>query len=368
MRSTAPDDEHVPTTPDRDALVPAGAVVHDRQVPVALTPRPVADSIDELLAGVTRREPFRPRDARSPTPFERVEIDGGRYVIKHVHVDHDFAMRASGDVDCLPRRAWETGLMDAAAPWVDHATVAAAYDGRARLGVALLMEDVTADLIPATDDPLPEHVHATLLDSMAGMAAAFWGWRDDLDLLPVHRRWEFFSPRALDAERRLGYPEPVPRIAAEGWTRFAERGPADVVDGVLQLSGDASPLAIALDGSPRTFVHGDWKLGNLGYRTGGRTVLLDWTYVGEGYVCHELAWYLALNRARLPVGHTKETTIADFRAALDRRGVDTGGWWEHQLDVCLLGAVVQFGWEKALGEGAELAWWCERARAGLARL
>lgn len=358
----------LPTTPDPTTLVPEGAVVHDRPVSVALTPRPVAESVDELLAGAVRREPFRPVDARSPTPFERVEIDGERYVIKHVHVDHDFAMRACGDVDCLPRRAWETGLMDAAMPWVDHATLAAAYDGRDRLGVALLMEDLTDELIPPTDDPLPEHVHSSLLDGLAGMSAGFWGWRDDLDLLATARRWEFFSQRTLDAERELGYPEPVPRIATEGWARFTERAPHDIVDAVLELSRDAGPLVAALAGTPTTFVHGDWKLGNLGHRPSGRTALLDWTYVGEGFVCHELAWYLALNRSRLPVGHTKESTVADLRAALERHGVTTDGWWDRQLDVCLLGALVQFGWEKALGDEAELEWWCQRARAGLARL
>ena len=33
-------------------------------------------------------------------------------------------------------------------------------------------------------------------------------------------------------------------------------------------------------------------------------------------------------------------------------------WWERQLALCLLGALVQFGWEKALGGyDEELAWW-----------
>jgi hypothetical protein len=93
-------------------------------------------------------------------------------------------------------------------------------------------------------------------------------------------------------------------------------------------------------------------------------VLIDWAYVGEGYACHELAWYLALNRARLPRGHTKESTIDDFRAALERHGVATGDWFDRQLGLCLLGALAQFGWEKALGDDTELGWWCERARAG----
>jgi hypothetical protein len=45
--------------------------------------------------------------------------------------------------------------------------------------------------------------------------------------------------------------------------------------------------------------------------------------------------------------------------------VATAGWWERQLDLCLLGTLVQFGWEKALGDADELAWWSDRARAGV---
>jgi hypothetical protein len=90
--------------------------------------------------------------------------------------------------------------------------------------------------------------------------------------------------------------------------------------------------------------------------------LIDWTYCGEGPVCFELGWYLALNAARLPCD--KEDAIDALRAALEANGVVTDGWWERQLDLCLLGTLVLFGWEKALGPDDELDWWCERARLG----
>jgi hypothetical protein len=100
----------------------------------------------------------------------------------------------------------------------------------------------------------------------------------------------------------------------------------------------------------------------MGIAADGRMVLIDWAYVGEGPACHELGWFVALNRAKLPV--SKDTTIEAFRLGLERHGVDTGGWWERQLGLCLLGALVLFGWEKALGDGDELAWWCDAARQG----
>lgn len=58
-----------------------------------------------------------------------------------------------------------------------------------------------------------------------------------------------------------------------------------------------------------------------------------------------------------------------FRAALERHGVDTAPWWERQMALALLGALVQFGWEKALGDrNDELDWWGHRAAAARAFL
>ena len=37
--------------------------------------------------------------------------------------------------------------------------------------------------------------------------------------------------------------------------------------------------------------------------------------------------------------------------------MDTGSWWDAQLDLCLIAIMATFGWEKALGDDAELSWW-----------
>jgi hypothetical protein len=333
-----------------------------------MNPRPVAESVDELLEGARPLGDHTTAGRRSGACFEAVEIDGQRCVVKYVHPDLDFTMRVSGDVGCRPRRVWELGVLDAAATVVDHATLGVARWGRGGFGAALLMRDVSGELVPAGDDAVTEEEHVALLDACAALAARFWGWRDDgvePALLPYRLRWSWFAPQLLEVERQLGFPEPVPRLALEGWERFAERAPADVATAVTDLLADPSPLVGALEGTPSTLLHGDWKLGNLGTAADGRTVLLDWAYPGEGPVAHELAWYLAINRARLPEGWTKESTIEEFTSALRRHGLDTDGWWERQLRLGLLGALVQFGWEKALGDDDELAWWCDRARDGL---
>ncbi len=334
-----------------------------------LTSRPVASSIDELLAGVTRREPWAPAETRSGTSFERVWIDDEALLVKYLHLDDDFTMRASGDIGARSLRAFAAGLYDAAPDHIDHGIVGMAGGvGRNGWGSAILMRDLGDALASTTDAPWSEAEHEAFVQGMAALCAATWAWEDDLDLLPYEARWQFFGPAMIEGERGLGWPERVPQIVDEGWGRFVERAPAAVADGVMALWRDVAPLTDALAATPSCFLHGDWKNGNLGLGADGRTVLIDWVYLGQGPACHELGWYLALNRAKLPQGRTKEAVIGEFRAALEAAGVDTHGWFDRQLALALLGALVQFGWEKALGDDDELAWWCDRAAEGLARL
>ncbi len=334
---------------------------------LVLTPRPVAASVEELLAGVTHREPFFVSDSKSGSPFERVTIDGESYIVKHVHIDDDWTMRFNGDVGCKPAQVWQAGLMDALPERIDHAVVGVAAGlGRNGWGAALLMRDMSAAMVPPGDDLIPLEQHLTFLDDMAALAARMWGWRDDIGLVPLETRWTWFNHASLEVERERGWPEPVPPIAARGWERFNERVTAPIRDLIDALRHDPGPLVAAARTTPQTFLHGDWKLGNLGTAADGRTVLIDWTYPGEGPACGELAWYLAVNRARM--AQTKEDAIEHYRASLERHGIDTTGWFDRQLALCMLAGLLEFGWEKALGDDAELAWWCERAGEGAALL
>jgi hypothetical protein len=328
-----------------------------------LTPRPVAASIEELLDGSTSRRPFLHSDSKSGAAFERVEIGGRPHILKHVHIDDDWTMRFFGETTCIPVDVWRCGVMDVLPERIDHATVAVAAGlGRDGLGGALLMRDVGPAMVPAGDDPLPLAHHRQLLDDLAALGARMWGCREDLGLLPLGNRWLAFNDAGIAAEEARGFPEPVPRIAREGWGRFAARAPRAAADVVQALRRDTAPLVEAVARTPLTFLHGDWKLGNLGLGADGRTVLLDWTYCGMGPICFELAWYLAINRARLP--ETKEEAIVALRASLEGHGVDTAGWWERQLGLCLLGGLVLLGWEKAFGSDDDFGWWCDRAVEG----
>jgi Phosphotransferase enzyme family len=332
--------------------------------PAARTP---ASSVAELVAGATSREPFHHPDGKSGSRFERVVIEGRPHVLKLMHVDDDWIARSLGDLGCRQVTVWASGLLDLMPPTVDHAVVGAARGfGRNGWGAALLLRDVGDRLVPEGDDVVPAEQHAAFLDRMAELAAHLWGWTDDVGLTPPSIRWTFCGPGMLAVERGRGWPDEVPAIAERGWRAFAERAPADVRAAVDAVRHEPQVLVDAVATTPWTFLHGDWKMGNLGSHADGRTILLDWAYPGAGPACHDLGWYLATNRARLP--EPKEAAVARFRRALAAHGVDTEGWWDRQLDLCLLGTVVQLGWEKALGDVNELGWWTDRAREGARHL
>ncbi len=349
------------------ADVSDAALSDPRTARIELVPRPVARSVDELLAGATGRQPFVTTDSKSGAAFERVVIDGRPHVVKYLHVDDDWIMRSSGDLRCRPLLVWKSGLLDALPACIDHAVVGAAEGlGRNGWGAALLMRDVSDDLVSPGDDPIPLDQHLRFLDHMAALSARFWGWEDTVGLTPFTSRWAWFGFGMMEVERERGWPDPVPRIAAHGWERFAGCAPKDLAKAVSDLRHELAPLTGAIAATPGTLLHGDWKFGNVGSTADGRTVLLDWAGPGAGPAAADLAWYLALNPARLP--QTKDASIDAFRAALEHHGVATANWWERQLPLCLLGALVIFGWEKALGDADELGWWCDQARLGAALL
>jgi hypothetical protein len=303
-------------------------------------------------------------DGKSGALLERVVIDGERFVLKHIDAHDDWIMRQTGDLVGFPITLWEAGVVDLAPSCIDHAYVGAAREGRVG---AILMRDVGDVLVPASDEPIALEQHLRFLEHMATFHAACWGWEDTVGLLPLANRYCWLAPTALECERALGSPNEVPVIAEQGWARLATVAP-NIATVLEPLLNGPWPLVDELAREPQTFLAGDWKLANLGSHPDGRTVLLDWALPGAGPPTVELAHYLALNAGRLPDGTTKADTINAYRAALERNGIDTEPWFDRQLDLAFLGVMVQLGWEKALGDADELAWWEARAVAGAAHL
>ena len=324
------------------------------------TPRPVADSIAELIAGATSRVPMDQADGKSGAELQRVIIDGERYILKIVDRRRDWIARQVGDIGVLPVVVWEAGVVDLVPDTIDHTIVGAA---RGPDGTAVLMRDASSDLVPSGSDPIPLWQHLRFLEHMSQCHATAWGWEDDIGLVPLANRYLFFSPTALEIERSRPSPAPVVEVAADGWARLPRRSP-ELAEALFPLLAEPWPLLDALAAEPATFLHGDWKLGNLGTRADGRTVLVDWSLPGAGPACTELVHYVALNGARLPTGHSKQDAFDAYRGALEAQGIATEPWWDRQLGLCIVGVMLQLGWEKALGDDDELAWWTTRAREG----
>ncbi len=316
--------------------------------------RVVARTLDELLVGATSREPLKTADSKSSASFERVVIDGAPYIVKVVDGSSDWLAIASDDRTGRAVGLFESGGYGAVPDCIDHTVVGAARlgAGDAPYPCALLMRDVTDSLI-AEDAPVDLDTHAAFLDAMAQLHARFAGAPPETTYMPLVQTYRMLSP--VEARRQVGTGTAgdVQRMIEPGWQRVSDEAP-DLHAAVAPLLDDPQPLADALLEGPTTFLHGDWKMGNLGRHRDGRVVLLDWDRptVGPGLV--DLAWYLAVNADRLP--ETKDDAVSRYRSVLESLGVPTGEWWDRHLPLALLGAFLTLGWSKG-GQPAELAWW-----------
>jgi hypothetical protein len=320
--------------------------------------------VADLLAGATERAVLAPAPGKSGARLERVVIGGQQYVLKHLDLGEDWTMRASGYLGGAPLVLWERGILARLPDCFSQPIVGAVREvpwpgRRPSGGCALLMRDVTPWLVPATGEPITLGQHVRFLEHMAALHARFWDCGPECDVVPPMHRYLELSPWTAAAEAAVGSAHLVPQLVAKGWPLLAEVAPAAAAV-VTPLAHDPGPLVEALARTPQTLVHSNWKLDNLGTDDEGRTVILDWEQPGRGAPLSDLAWYLAINCRRLP--QPKEAAIGVYRDALQACGIDTGPWWERQLALCLLGALVQFGWEKALGGyDEELAWWETKA-------
>lgn len=326
---------------------------------------PDRPTVKELLEAATSRQVVQPGDARSGSYFERIESGGQRYLLKRLSPASDWIMRVTGDHVHRPYLVWQAGIMDQAPPSIDHTVVAMEVQGDGDdAELTMVMRDVGANLIPEGDDVITEYQHRRFMECLADLAARFWLWDDGIGLTTMTERLRFFAPDNIAGELAAEV-VPAPIAAADtGWRKLAERSP--LLWGVAAaVHTDPTMLSDPLAATPHAFLHGDTKMGNLGMHPDGRMILLDWAYPGSGPPCWELCWYLALNRSRLP--ESKDDASGRYRNALETNGIDTGSWWTTQLDLCIIGIMATFGWEKALGDETELRWWEDRVSQALNR-
>jgi hypothetical protein len=333
-----------------------------------LPPAPAVADLGRLLQRLTGRAPLGDNAGKSGALIERARLDGEPYIVKYLDSTMDWTLRAAGVPGGVSLEMWTRDLFRRLPDCFEQPIVAVATgvldpgDAAAPEVTALVMRDVGEWMVEVSDEPVPLRHHRQFLDHMAALHANFWQAGSEIDIVSPTTRYLELSPRTAEAEARLGSDHLVPRLIGQGWPLLEEVAPV-AASIVGPLSRDPGPLVTALESTPQTLVHGNFKLDNLGVTPDGRTVILDWEGSGRGAAASDLAWYLAINCRRLP--QSKEETIATYRDSLEHHGVDTEPWWDRQIALCLLGALVQFGWEKAFGGlDDELIWWQDRAVEG----
>ena len=325
----------------------------------------VVVTVEELLADATNREQIVDGAGKSGAVLERVTIGRETYIVKYLDITRDWTMRAVGVDEGVPLVMWQRGLLSDLPACFDQPIVGVGrglWDVSVGEVTALLMRDVSESLVPVEDEPVPLEHHLQFLDHMASLHVRFWEAGPEIDIVSPTRRYLELSPSMAEAEAALGSDHLVPGLVAKGWPLFATVAP-QAAEVVMPLIREPGPLVDALDATPQTLVHGNFKLDNLGVTTDKRTAIFDWESSGRGAPTADLAWYLAINCRRLP--QSKEQSAIAYREALTAHGIDTDPWWDRQYALSLLGAVVQFGWEKAFaGLDDELSWWQDRAIEG----
>lgn len=349
-----------------------------------------AESLGELIgAPVTdvRRTALTPEFAKSGSRIDRLDLElaGGesrRLILKRVAPERDWLMRATDDAGCRSVALWERGVLDRLPAQIDHATLACARDGA---GAAILMRDVGDAML--TNRPIGPAINRATLAAMAAMHAGFMGdaslAEPGLGLCRLEHTYTMFAPQV--ARRELAGGAELPPLILEGWERLAELIDPGLARDVLALVAEPAPLCAALRRFPQTLVHGDWRHANQAMASGPAgaplVVLLDWQLATLGPPAVELGRYLGANSALLP--GSKEETLAAYQSFLaDLLGPRLDdGWWRPQLDLAMLGGLVQDGWAIALKATtwkvgadardhwrADLSWWAARAREGMRHL
>ncbi len=295
-----------------------------------------------------------------------VELDGNpntRLVLKHMSPDWDWGMRASNDHVCRSVTLWQHGLLDRLLPFVDHVTLACAYDeGHSEGSWAILMRDVAATLLPGDRTRNAAEIRL-LLEALAAIHATFWQAPEltepELGLGDLANLVQAFSPAT--GQRLASDVNLLPNMLVEGWELLQGVLEPDVVDTLTELVANPQPLYGALTRQPYTLVHGDFRSENLALQAEQRgVVVFDWQHAGYAAATVDLAWLLGTPQVKASPLSTGEATEY-YRQHLARHlgsRFDTGGW-QQLLELGRLVEVLRKGcftaWFSAQGNGENKA-------------
>ncbi len=285
-----------------------------------------------------------------------VRDDGVSFVLKRMSIERDWIMRATDDAACR-----EVAFADAHLPLGDRIRTPALGSARSGDEYALLMRDITPDLLPQG------MISETQLDTIIERIADLHGAPPSVPLpwCDLRRRLTLLTPDTAGIVAQ-SYGAPVAQDILDGWLLFELHASPRAVALIHRLFADPTPLLDALSQLPSTLLHGDLKLDNIGIDTENNMWLIDWAMTLVAPPAVELGWFLAINSRRLPASldevMQRYAEAAAIPPALRER--------HHALTV-LCGLLLR-GWRKALdaeqGDPAELQWWCQQAETAAIHL
>ena len=218
-----------------------------------------------------------------------VQLRSGRrvsLVVKQVNLAMDWTAYRTGDEGGREVRLLAEPALDGLWEVFHCPYLAFAAHGS---DVALLMEDLTPDLLPDEDAPISADAEEALLGCLAKMHASYWE-SQVLDLpwlTPPETRNRVMGPEAASgADWRLPTP-PVFDLIQRGWGIAEERLSSKEMQILRQPAGK---MAEACSGLPSTLLHGDAKMAHFALMPGGRVSVLDWEWIGVGPATLDVGW------------------------------------------------------------------------------
>lgn len=305
----------------------------------------------------------------SAAALEHVKIvtaDGpsASFVLKHTRLDHDWtALRTD---DRLGREALL--LADAALMpvWDVFACPYVAF-ARGPGEIGLLLDDLSASLLPDVRAPLTADQEHALLTCLARLHARFWNPRTPA------REWlarpsqfcDLLAPAVADDPGVLAtLSPPLRRDLPHGWHEALSRVPFELKRRLTIPGIDWERRWADL---PATLLHGDVKVANFALLQGGRIAAFDWAMAGTGPCTIDVGWYLAVNASRL--SESKDLILRRYRSLLEADlGFSLGDpLWNRLEEVAIVCGARMLLWSKALALAADRSgardewdWWIAR--------
>lgn len=323
-------------------------------------PLPARSVLDHALLV----EPLTDADGKSGAIMERATMpDGTVYVVKRIDPADDWVMQAADDEGRI-MTMFEHGVFERLDSVINSAIVAVEPE---ESGFVVVMHDVSDTLIP-DGIPLSRSDGGRLLEGLSAMHVSFLD-SDPTSCGPLLDLGDYFTFLSPASALEMNTKTDIPSLITRGWEAFGEIFPVDVVEAVFAVHQDPAPYAQTLREHPSTLLHGDAKVANLGLGP-DQVVALDWGALTTwGPPAVEYAYFLAVNDSAIDA--TLDEMLADVTET------SAAGPDDHALELAVLGALAQLGWDKAASAISDrtvaqarqldsISWWTRRARTAIA--